>query len=182
VQQKLVEAGHARVHPAPGQADCIHELLAEERSARGASRGLWHQAAYQIRPADRPTELARYDGTLQLVSGRVEKVSALQSMLILDLADAEPPRPGRTEGIRSGARVTWRRSAAVLPAGVDPRAYKQQEVMIRGWVTARGTRPEIEIVAAGQIELLDGSAASPSTPARSRKRNHPATESPGDRN
>lgn len=182
VQQKLVHDGHVRVHPAPGQADCINDLLAEERDARGASRGLWREAAYQIRPGDRPTELARYAGTLQLVSGRVEKVSPLQSIIILDLADAEPQRPDRAHSNRSGARVTWRRSATVLPGAVDPRAIEQREVLVRGWVTARSNRPEIEVVSAGQIELLGEVPADLSAAARSRKRKHPATEPPGDRN
>jgi micrococcal nuclease len=188
VQQHLVETGQVRVHPVPGQSDCIDDLLARERVARSASRGLWSEAAYQIRPADRPTELARYAGTLQLVSGRVEKVSALQSIFILDLADAEPVRPGQAQSTRSGARVTWRRSAAVLPGAADPRSFQQRDVLVRGWVTARGNRPEIELIAAGQIELLDGSPAGPAPPAatdssvRGRKRHRPATEPPGDRN
>jgi endonuclease YncB( thermonuclease family) len=61
VQGHLLERGLARAYTLAGNRACANELLAAERIARQAKQGLWAEAAYQIRQADRPSELLRYD-------------------------------------------------------------------------------------------------------------------------
>lgn len=158
VQGHLVDGGHARVHPTPDDAGCARDLLGREQVARAASRGLWANAAYQVRPADRPTELARWRGTFQLVRGTVARVSGTRTLVTVDLTSSETggpaAGPGSATGRRGGggaARVVWRRT---VDAGLarSGRGIEGATVLVRGWIDARAG-PEIEIVAAGQIEL-----------------------------
>jgi hypothetical protein len=186
VQARLVESGHVRVHPAPGQADCLADLLARERTARTVQRGLWSNAAYQIRPADRPAELARYAGTFQLLRGRVERVVRTQGLVILDLASAEPLRRSRSGTGSTGIRVLWRRHVAALPAANDTPALEGREVQVHGWISLRSGRPEIEILSSGQIAMWREAELATSGPdqgdAPTMKSNRPAAEPPGEKN
>ena len=58
-QGHMLEQGLARAYALGGNSTCRDELLAAERTAREAGRGVWKEAAYQVRGADRPLELAR---------------------------------------------------------------------------------------------------------------------------
>ncbi|MGE0765244.1 MAG: thermonuclease family protein [Hyphomicrobiaceae bacterium] len=155
VQGYLVERGQARAHPLPRHPNPCHAaLVALERRARAAGLGLWSHAAYQIRPADRPSELARYRYTFQLVRGRVERTRTTRALVILELANGEaPPAPaGRSH--RNAFHVIWRRGATGNLKLPDTGSLVGRNILVRGWVDEhRG--PEIELVAAGQIEFED---------------------------
>lgn len=147
VQAALVEAGHARVFAPPGAEDCVEALLEREATARAQRRGLWAEAAYQVRPAARPDDIARLRGTFQIVSGRVQRVGGRRGLVTLDLA-----RSGR--GGR-GVRIVARRSSVeALRSLADPAALQGREVLVRGWIEALGTAPEIEITGAHQLVAL----------------------------
>lgn len=155
VQGRMVEDGHARVYSLPESDACVPALLERERRARQANRGLWANAAYQIRPADRPSELSRYMHTYQLVRGRVSRGRGTRGGLaILELASGE--KPDATEGAsqRGAFRVVWRRDVAQAARLERPERMQGQNVLLRGWIEGRGG-PEIEIMAAGQIERED---------------------------
>ena len=154
VQGRLVELGHARVAALPGSDTCIRELLVRERRARQAGLGLWSHAAYQIRPADRPTELGRYRFTYQLVRGRVERARQGRGLAILELANGERPAADEGRSQWGAFRVIWRPRVAG-GAGLDrATSFKGRNVLVRGWVGAH-FGPEIEILTAGQLELED---------------------------
>ena len=55
VQGHLLEQGLARAYAQAGNRACAAEALEAERVAREARRGLWAEAAYQVRPADSPS-------------------------------------------------------------------------------------------------------------------------------
>ena len=57
LQGHLLAQGLARAYTLAGNRACADELLAAEQAAREARRGLWAEAAYQVRQADRPAEL-----------------------------------------------------------------------------------------------------------------------------
>lgn len=159
LQGQLVEAGHLRVAPTPGADACARQLLALEAAARAARRGLWDNAAYQIRPADRPTELARYTGSFQLVAGRIAKVGGTRQLAILDLETSEAPSRSTPERPPRTTRIVWPRSLAVT--GDGRRLAVGSDVLVRGWIEGRGA-PEIQLVAAEQLEVT--------TPAPHRQR------------
>jgi hypothetical protein len=74
VQGHLVGQGLSRAYSQAGNRACTDALLAAEREPREARRGLWANAAYQIRPGDRASEITRYRSTFQVVEGRIERV------------------------------------------------------------------------------------------------------------
>lgn len=154
VQGRLIEMGHARAVAWPESDACVGALLERERRARDAGLGLWSHAAYQIRPADRPSELGRYQFTYQLVRGRVERARQGRGLTILELASNErrAVEPGRSQ--YGAFRVVWR-SEAARHAGLEKATnLSGRNILVRGWI---GTRfgPEIEITAAGQLEIED---------------------------
>ncbi len=152
VQRELVAAGHARVHAPPGAGACLGRLVVAEAKARETAIGLWSNAAYQLRPADRPTELSRYTGTYQLVTGTVGRVTGSQALVILELASSEP---APIEGSRRRAthmRIVWKRNAAHFREQLDTSRLNGAQVLVRGWIESRG-HPEIELLAPEQIEV-----------------------------
>jgi endonuclease YncB( thermonuclease family) len=157
VQGRLVAQGQARAHALPRTpAPCHAALVALERQARAAGLGLWSHAAYQVRPADRPSELARYRNSFQLVRGRVERTRRTRRLAILELASSEkPPAPeGRSQW--GAFHVIWWRSAADKLKLPELASLTGRNVLVRGWVQQRpGRGPEIELVAAGQLEFED---------------------------
>ncbi|MEZ5817467.1 MAG: thermonuclease family protein [Hyphomicrobiaceae bacterium] len=155
VQGRLVERGHVRANASPeATGQCLSALVARERRARSAGLGLWANAAYQIRPADRPSELTRYVNTFQLVRGRVERMRPTRRLAILELASGEkPPAPqGRSQW--GAFRIVLPRSATDRLGMSDPEALVGRNVLVRGWIEAHGG-PEIKLLAAGQLELED---------------------------
>src|SRR5207253_8195704 len=66
----LVADGFARVHRLPGDPACVVALLAVERAARVAGKGMWADPDYKIRSAADPA-LADETGLYELVAGRV---------------------------------------------------------------------------------------------------------------
>lgn len=182
VQGRLVEQGLARASASPGNDACIAHLVDRERTARAESRGLWANSAYTVRPADRPTELARYQGRWELVRGTVEAVSGTQSLVFVDLVSGEDPTRSSAHGERPRrVRLTWRRSIEKFIGLAAPaRTLRGRDVLVRGWVELRGGSPEIEILAAGQIEVLPQHrqvSKNHSTPEAKEKR--PEEEPPG---
>jgi endonuclease YncB( thermonuclease family) len=149
VQGALLEAGHARAYSLPDNESCIAGLLERERRARAAGRGLWAHAAYQVRPADRPDELALYRDTFQLVFGRIERVArGRDGMTAFFQASAEG---GALRRVRRPVAVRWPKAAARSPEGTGPNALVGRDILVRGWVGQR-LGPLIEIVSAGQID------------------------------
>lgn len=196
VQGRLTALGHARVGPTPDDDACTPRLLEREREARGAGRGLWASSAYHVRPADRPSELARYQGTFQLVRGIVERVGGTRSLVIVELASgegaivAQAPTAEATAAVgrqsrRGTMRAVWRRSLDTGLAATS--GLVGSTVLLRGWIDVRAG-PEIELLTKGQIEVEAGRAeaggieaggAEVGAPPRSRKRERPAGGQPG---
>ena len=173
VQAAHLEAGHARAFAPPEHAACLPQLLAREKVARAASRGLWGNAAYQVRPADRPGELVRSRGTFQLVAGRVAKVSGTRTLAILELTNSEAatqdttpetkakeaaPKTAAASGgagrDRAGFRIVWNRAANSVTEAHGRRTggLAGADVLVRGWIEMR-RGPEIEILGATQLDV-----------------------------
>lgn len=164
VQGRMLEQGMARVFITPDNNGCASALLRRERIARERGSNLWSHAAYQIRPGDRPSELQRYRGALQLVRGRVLKVGGGQALATIDLVNAEAPAETDENkdgtGRNKGTRIVWRRSVK-LDVPMRRHELVDRDVLVRGWVEVRNGAPEIELVTAGQIELLESPAEVP---------------------
>ena len=152
VQGALLQQGHARAYALVGDRDCAENLLAAERPAREARRGLWAAAAYQVRPADGSADLMRLRATFQIVEGRIVSVGLTRGSIYLNF----------DRNWRRGFSVSLRRDdSALLGTYADsPRGLEGRSVRVRGWIEQRRGAPVMDMSVGGLIELLE-------TPTRS---------------
>lgn len=153
VQGIMLREGHARVDPLPDDMSCVSELLAHERPAMTAERGLWSNPAYRIRWADLPPRLMRLRNTFQLVEGRVHKVALTRGRIYVNFgADW---RSDFTAGARRAASAFDRNAIARL------QAFEGRRVRVRGWIERRNG-PYIELAHPLQIEAVSEESLPPS--------------------
>jgi endonuclease YncB( thermonuclease family) len=149
VQGVLLQQGLARAYALAGGHKCSAELLAAERAAREARLGLWAHAAYQVRPADKPSELLHYRATFQIVEGVIVGVGQTRGSVYLNF----------DRNWRRGFSVSLRRDDVGLLgtyAG-KPKTLESRKVRVRGWIDRRGSAPVIDLSAGGAIEILETS-------------------------
>jgi micrococcal nuclease len=146
VQGHLLEQGLARAYVLAGNRACANELLAAERVAREAGRGLWSDAAYQVREASSAAELEAYRATFQIIAGRIARVSTARGTVYLNFDRRW--RQGFSAFLRSGDQVV----AGAF--GQDLRALEGRQIRVRGWIEGRGA-PRIDLSTAGLLEVLD---------------------------
>jgi endonuclease YncB( thermonuclease family) len=160
LQAQMLERGLARAYALPGHRACADALLSAERTARSSARGLWAEAAYQVRLADNPGELLRYRATFQLVEGRVARVAQARGTIYLNF-----DRNWRQAFSASLKREDSRQllgAHAGNPAGLEGR-----DVQVRGWIEQRAGAPVIDLSSAGYIEIIgEGDAERRTTRAR----------------
>jgi endonuclease YncB( thermonuclease family) len=150
VQGALLRQGLARAYALAGHRACSEDLLAAERPAREGRRGLWAEAAYQVRSADDPADLMRYRTTFQIVEGTILRVGLTSGSIYLNFA----------RNWRRGFSVSLRRNdSALLGAHADdPRRLEGRSVRVRGWIDERRGSPVIDMSGGGLIEVLDAPA------------------------
>ena len=142
VQGEMLKAGMARVYSFADNRARVAEMLALEKTARDARRGIWGLRYYAVR---RPEELAALIGTFQLVRGRVLKAARVKGRVYLNFGDDW--RQDFTVTVDSRARRMFKK------AGVDPLAFKGREVRVRGWLK-KWNGPMIDATHPEQIEVL----------------------------
>jgi micrococcal nuclease len=147
LQGRLLAEGLARATTLAGNRACAHELLAAEQTARAMQRGLWADAAYQVRQADRPAELLAYRTTFQIVEGRIARVAFVRGVIHLNF-----DRNWR-QAFSASLRNADRGLLGVF-AG-DAKALEGRPVRVRGWIGQHRAAPVIDLSAAGSIEMLD---------------------------
>jgi endonuclease YncB( thermonuclease family) len=143
LQGVLLEAGLAQVQTRPGETLRAAEMLARERTARGAGRGLWGVAEFAPRPADR---LADAVGSFRIVRGEVVRVAPTERYVYLNFGS----------DWRSDFTVRLRRTElderfARSDIAIERLAGRLVEV--RGYVLEAGG-PLIEVSHPEQIEVL----------------------------
>jgi micrococcal nuclease len=145
LQAELIARGVARVRP-EGEAACAPALLAVERRARAAGRGLWSDRAKAVRSADDPSLSAR-NGLYELVEGRVVSVGYGSRMVFLDFG-----HDYRTD-------FTVMVPNSLLPrlaeAGIRVDRVEGRTLRVRGVIEEAGG-PAIRVSVPAEIEVLDG--------------------------
>ncbi|MGF1461803.1 MAG: thermonuclease family protein [Maricaulaceae bacterium] len=127
-QDLLLSEGWARVSPEQQDASRLDALLAAERSARAARRGVWRSAYYAVRPAEAAGPWA---GRFQIIEGVVVDVAEVRSRLYLNFG------------------ADWRRDFTVT---VPPRERKRFEAAGTDWFALPGVR----VRARGWVEDVNG--------------------------
>ena len=147
LQGYMLAQGLARAYTGAGNRACAHELLAAEHVARAMQRGLWADAAYQVRQAGRPAELLAYRTTFQIVEGRIARVAFVRGVVHLNFD--RNWRKAFSASLRGADR-----GLLGMFAG-DPQALEGRHVRVRGWIDQHRAAPVIDLSAAGSIEVLD---------------------------
>jgi len=142
VQRILLSQGLARVYSFPDNRALVAEMLAAERTARAAGRGIWSDGFYAIRS---PFGLERDLGTFQLVEGRVAAAARVRGATYLNFG----------ADWRTDFTIVVRRQdrAAFDEVGIDLLALEGRSVRVRGWLDKRNG-PMITATHPEQLEVL----------------------------
>lgn len=144
-QQAMVELGLARVYSFADNRMCLGELLAAEGRARAERRGIWTDAYYFIRDAQRPDQILSRIGDYELVEGRVLKSDEVRGQVFLNF--------GRRWSEDFTAVISSGGMKVFTAAGIDPLKLEGALIRVRGWVEDEGG-PRITITHPEQIEVL----------------------------
>ncbi len=153
LQSSIIEEGHARVAPLPGETMCLRELFAREAVARAKRAGLWANPAYAVRSARETRALEKLGGTFQIIEGWVAAVGMSRNEVFLNF----------------GRDWKWDFTAAVDLKRNENREYlvaklkdlKGRLVRVRGFIERRNG-PFVSLATADAIEELpEGSAGAP---------------------
>jgi micrococcal nuclease len=142
VQGALLRDGMARVYTFPDNRARASEMLALEKSARTARRGIWSLPYYRIRTAD---DLGGDIGTFQIIEGTVINTAMVRGRAFLNFT-----QNWRTDFTISvlprWMRRHWRNGPAIGN-------YSGRKIRVRGWLKSYNG-PLIEATHPEQIELL----------------------------
>jgi micrococcal nuclease len=140
-QGEMLKAGLARVYSFADNRAVVADMLALEREARAARRGIWREPYYRIR---KPEETSRDIETFQIVEGRV-----LQAAMTRDRAYLNFGPDYRTDFTVTIAR----RDLKLFGRAFDAKAFEGKTIRVRGWVRSLNG-PMIEATHPEQIEVL----------------------------
>jgi endonuclease YncB( thermonuclease family) len=147
VQGEMLRLGWARVYTFSDNRALAAEMLALEREARAARRGIWSHPFYSVVT---PERAGRVINSFQLVEGRVREAAEVKGRVYLNFGD-----DWKTDfTITVPARVR----KALARQGADPAALKGRTVRVRGWLKEYNG-PMIELTHPEQLELPDAPVA-----------------------
>lgn len=144
IQGAMLEAGMARVYSFPDNRAAVPEMLALERSARQARRGIWDHPYYAVRGAE---EAAGAVGGFALVEGVILAAEEVRGRIYLNF--------GEDWDLDFTIAIEPADARAFEDAGIDPTQWEGRPVRVRGWLR-EFNGPLIEATHPEQIELLDG--------------------------
>jgi endonuclease YncB( thermonuclease family) len=142
IQGELLQRGLARVYTFADNRARAAEMLALERTARDARRGIWGNPFYRVLD---PEEADRFTGTFQLVEGTVLKAAVVRGRAYLNFGPN-----WRTDFTVTMSRQALRRH---WPRDEAAAAYEGRRVRVRGWLRSYNG-PLIEATHPEQIEVL----------------------------
>ena len=146
VQQALVEQGQARVTGRIGDKTCADALLAAERAAREARRGLWADPNFAPLRAENLIRLQAERGHFALVEGKVLSVRESGATIYVNF--------GRRWTRDFTIIILKRQQRSFAAAGLEPKKLEGRNVRVRGWLEQRGG-PVIQAEAPEQIEVIN---------------------------
>ena len=142
-QGEMLRRGLARVYTFPDNRARAGRMLALERAARAARRGIWRLRAYRVLA---PEEARRRIGRFELVEGRVLRAAAVRGRFYLNFG-----ADWRTDFTVSIARKHRRRFRR---AGIDIASLAGRIIRVRGWLSWQNG-PMIEATHPEQLEPVE---------------------------
>ncbi len=146
VQAELLAQGAALLAGTVTDKDCALVLAEAETAARAAKRGIWADPAV-IKNTESPGDILAGIGRFTLVEGKILSVRQAGATIYLNF--------GRSWTRDFAVTIPKRMIPAFETAGIVLKSLENRRIRVRGWVEARGG-PRIEVLRAGQIELLGG--------------------------
>lgn len=146
VQELLLAEGEALVSVDIADKSCKGRLLAAEATARTAKKATWASQS-AIKNAESPDDILTGIGRFAVVEGRVLSVRQAGATTYLNF--------GRNWTRDFAATISRRMLPGVESGGVPLKSLENRRIRVRGWVEAR-PGPRIEVLHAGQIEVLSG--------------------------
>lgn len=146
LQEALLEQGHALVSARIGGKACAGGLLAAERGARAAKRGLWADPNSAPLSSENLPGLEAAAGHFALVEGRILSVRESGAVIYMNF--------GRRWTRDFTVTMLKRQQRLFADAGVDVKQLEGRRIRVRGWIERRGG-PIVEAAAPEQIELID---------------------------
>jgi hypothetical protein len=143
---ELVASGLLRVAPNAGELACADALLAREREARAAKKGLWAEKRFEVQKADALTELLAAKGRFAVVEGTVHRIGETSGRTYLDF--------GRRYTEDFTIVIPRLARDAFQAAGVDLKSMRGKRVRVRGILYSSGG-PAIETRSPQALELLE---------------------------
>ena len=138
----------ARVYSFSDNRAVIDDMLAAERSARSAGRGIWGHPFYRVRAPEALTDAL---DTFQLVEGRIADAALVRGRVYFNFGadwreDFTATIAPRDRGLFEGEGALFDGRAVDELAG--------RRVRVRGWIKSFNG-PMIEVTHPEQIEWLD---------------------------
>ncbi|MDP2412064.1 MAG: thermonuclease family protein [Pseudolabrys sp.] len=146
LQQTLLEQGLARMSARVDEKNCVLALLAAERAARDAGRGLWADPNFAPLRAENLPRIAAERGQFALVEGKVLSVRESGATIYVNF--------GRRWTRDFTVTILKRTQRTFAGAGLDPKGLEGRRIRVRGWIEQRAG-PVIAATAPEQIEVLD---------------------------
>ncbi len=143
IQGEMLKRGLARVYSFRDNRALVAEMLALEREARAAGRGIWAHPFYRIR---RIEETSLHIDSFQLVEGRVLKAARVGGNGFLNFG--MDWRSDFTISVGSAAR------RMLAKKGYEFAALEGRLIRVRGWLKLRNG-PMIVLTHPEQIEVLE---------------------------
>jgi endonuclease YncB( thermonuclease family) len=144
VQARLLAQGAALVSSEVTEKACAAALLAAE--GRQAKKGTWLTSTV-IKNAESTDDILTGIGHFMLVEGKILSVRQAGATTYLNF--------GRRWTQDFAVTISRRNMPAVESAGMTLKSLENRRIRVRGWVEAH-PGPRIEVVRAGQIEVLGG--------------------------
>ena len=146
VQSLLLEQGAALLSSDIADKACAAALAAAEEAGKAEKKGIWNSPAV-IKNAESTDDILAGMGHFLLVEGRVLSVRQAGATTYLNF--------GRRWTRDFAVTISRRNMTAVEAAGMALKSLENRRIRVRGWVEAHPA-PRIEVVRAGQIEVLSG--------------------------
>jgi endonuclease YncB( thermonuclease family) len=146
VQSLLLAQGAALVSSEIADKECAAALSAAEDAGKAAKMGIWNSPMV-IKNAESTDDILAGVGHFLLVEGRVFTVRQAGATTYLNF--------GRRWTRDFAVTISRRNMTAVEAAGMALKSLENRRIRVRGWVEAHPA-PRIEVVRAGQIEVLSG--------------------------
>jgi len=146
VQSLLLAEGAALASGEIADKDCAATLVAAEAEARQGRKGTWAGSGV-IKNAESTDDILAGIGRFTLVEGRVLSVRQAGATTYLNF--------GRRWTRDFAVTISRRMMPAIESAGITVKSLEDRRIRVRGWVEAHPA-PRIEVVRAGQIEVLGG--------------------------